>query len=370
MSYTVLSLFSGAGGLDLGFEHAGFKHLQAIDLNPWAVKTLKVNRPEWHILEGDVCEYEPDLPERPDVLLAGFPCQGFSLGGNRDPHDERNLLYKQVVRIAKTEKPRVVVIENVLNLRTMAAPNTGKPYAQQIAEELGDLGYSVLFDVFRVSHYGVPQTRRRFIFVAFLGDIPKGYGLPYPGKITPIRPFLYDLAQGQTTKLPNHDPAWGFKSAVHIETGEPFDPSDEVIPVRFSRTASDGNPIRSFDEPFPAVDTATVWGWAQGNVRAARYQKDRSVEKFIRNPKADVTLWRISASRLRTFTHREYARLQTFPDDWAFSGQNKRDIHLQIGNAVPVNFAQQIAQNIHQALEALGKKSIFSSKHVVQPVLL
>jgi DNA (cytosine-5)-methyltransferase 1 len=156
------------------------------------------------------------------------------------------------------------------------------------------------------------------------------------GPVATIRPFL-----------------WGFRSAVHEETGEEIDPKEEAVPVRFSRTGSDGNPLRSFDQPFPAVDTATIWGWAQGHVRAARAVKDRTKEKFIRNPDATLTLWRISASRLRSFTHREYARLQTFPDDWEFIGSNKRTIHLQVGNAVPVRFAAALARNVHAVLDAL-----------------
>lgn len=367
--YTVLSLFTGGGGLDLGFEAEGFQHLEGIELNKWAVQTVQLNRPGWGVLQGDVHEYEPKLPERPDVLLAGFPCQGFSLGGHRNENDSRNLLYREVIRIARAVRPRVIVVENVLNLRTMTTPDTGRPFAEQIALELSDLGYKVAFDVFKVSQFGVPQTRRRFVFVALLIDVPLGYHLPQPGKTVTIRHALYDLAQGLEVDLPNHQPAWGFESAVHSETGEPFDPAEEVVPVRFSRTASDGHPIRSFDEPFPAIDTATVWGWAQGNVQAARHVKDRANDKYIRNPDASVTLWRVSASKLRSFTHREYARLQTFPDDWAFLGQNRRDVHLQIGNAVPVEFARQIAKNVRQALEANDQRIPFKSNETFQPSL-
>ena len=350
--YSVMSLFTGAGGLDLGFEQSGFRHIAAVEIDPWCIRTLTRNRPQWKPTLGDVCRFDPPTTPHPDVLLAGFPCQGFSLGGNRDAYDDRNLLYREVVRIARQTQPRVVVIENVLNLRTMRAPDTGRPFAQQIANELREIGYEVTYDVFKVGYFGVPQTRRRFVFVGFLGRMPARYSLPQPGPITTIRRFLYDLGQGEHQDLPNHDPRWGFRSAVHVETGEPFEPGEEAIPVRFSRTASDGNPIRSFDEPFPAVDTATIWGWAQGNVRVARYAKDRANGKHIRNPDATVTLWRISASRLRTFTHREYARLQTFPDDWVFEGGNKRDIHLQIGNAVPVKFAAALARNIKLALDS------------------
>lgn len=349
---TFFGLFSGAGGLDLGFERAGFRHLGSMDILPCAVQTLRHNRPEWHVDEADVRDFTPAISEELDVLLAGFPCQGFSLGGSRNAADERNTLFREVVRIAALLEPRVILIENVLNLRTMKTPWSGKPFSEEIADAFRAIGYHVAYDVFRVSEYGVPQTRRRFVFIATRDPLPKGFLFPDPSAETSIRKSLFDLGQGRCGDLPNHKPAWGFKSQVHFETNEPFDPEEIVVPVRFSRTASDGSPIRSFDAPFPAVDTATVWGWAVGNVRAHRVEKNRATEKFIRNPDSEVPLWRITASRLRTFTAREYARLQTFPDDWVFMGQNKRDVQLQIGNAVPVRFAEIFAQQILKIIQA------------------
>lgn len=362
--YSFISLFCGAGGLDLGFEQSGFRHVEGIDLNDWCVKTLRKNRSQWSVIEGDVRTYTPTCQANIDVLIAGVPCQGFSLGGNRDPNDQRNTLFREVARIARLVQPKVILIENVLNLRTMLVPGTQVSFAEHIADSLRNEGYTVHYDVFKVCHFGVPQTRRRFVFIAFKGAAPSGYHLPAQGQVTTIRDFLYDLGQAGEAdfSLPNHDPKWGFHSAVHVETGKQFPSESQVVPVRFSRTASDGNPVRSFDEPFPAVDTATVWGWAQGNVKAARVEKDRTKEKFIRNPDATVTLWRIEASRLRTFTHREYARLQTFPDDWEFVGHNKRDIHLQVGNAVPVRFAYALASNIRAALDSLGSGRTFAAK--------
>ncbi len=354
--YTFLGLFSGAGGLDLGFEKAGFIHTQSSDILDYAVETMRMNRPEWDVLNCDVRDYTPDFRKGLDVLLAGFPCQGFSLGGNRNENDERNQLYKQVVRIADVMKPRVVVMENVLNLRTMLHPTTRMPFALQIAEEMAEIGYTTRFQFFRVSHFGVPQTRRRFIFIAYRDNTLSHFAFPQPRKETSIKNFIYDLGQDLSIKLPNHDPKWGFESYVHTETHEPFDSNEPAIPVRFSRTASEGTPIRSFDAPFPAVDTATVWGWAQGNVEATRIDKKRDDALFVRNPESTAKLWRISASRLRPFTAREYARLQTFPDEWVFYGNNKREIQLQIGNAVPVVFAKKIAKSVANALEILDGK--------------
>lgn len=356
--YTFLSLFSGAGGLDIGFEKAGFVHTQSSDILDYAVKTMRMNRPDWDVVNCDVREYTPDFRNGLDVLLAGFPCQGFSLGGKREASDERNTLYKEVVRIANIMKPRVVVMENVLNLRTMIHPDTQKPFALQIATEMEAIGYTTVFQYFRVSQYGVPQTRRRFIFVAYRGDTLKHFRYPVASKKeTGIRDFIYDLGQDLSIKLPNHNPEWGFKSYAHKETNEPYDETEIAIPVRFSRTASEGNPVRTFDAPFPAVDTATVWGWALGNVKAVRIDKERDDALYVRNPESTAKLWRISACKLRAFTHREYARLQTFPDDWVFYGNNQREIQLQIGNAVPVVFAKKIALCVRDALDVLdGKK--------------
>ena len=344
MDLSFTGLFSGAGGLDLGFEMAGFTHLYSSDIDPWSVRTLQDNRPQWHSSEADVREISPfDLPDS-DVLLAGFPCQGFSLGGNRQEDDERNFLFKEVVRLAKAKRPKFVLIENVLNLRTMREPESGKPFVDVISAHFEALGYHVKHNVFRVSGFGVPQTRRRFIFIASLDPFPKGFHWLSPESDTPAASFLSDITADPNIDLPNHKPEWGFKSRVHDETGEPFDPTEAPVPCRFSRTGSDGHPIRSLDVPFPAIDTATIWGWAQGHVVAERLDKDRVNGSFIRNKDATLKLWRIRASRLRSFTDREYARLQTFPDSWFFHGGNKRHVHKQIGNAVPVQFALRIGK--------------------------
>ena len=362
----VLSLFSGAGGLDLGFEAQGFEHLGCVEIDEHCVKTLKKNRPDWNITHGDIASYSSPFRDI-DVLIGGPPCQGFSLGGNRDPNDPRNSLFLEMVRIAQESNPTVVVVENVLNLRTMTASWSGKNFAEEISHQFKELGYKVFFDVFQVCYYGVPQTRRRFIFIAIKDEAPANYQLPIPDiNQTTIRSALFDIGQSKTLRLPNHDPSWGFKSRVHTNLEKPVHTKDIAIPIRISRTGSDGHPIRSFDEAFPAVDTATVWGWAKGHIHAERVDKDRENGKHIRNPDATTKLWRITADQMRTFTHREYARLQTFPDSWEFTGNNKRDIQKQIGNAVPVNFASRIAENVKKILTCKKNNIPFESNGNLQ----
>ena len=352
MPLSFTSLFSGAGGLDLGFELAGFQHQYSTDLDPWSIKTLRGNRPQWHTLEADIRELSArDIPNS-DILLAGFPCQGFSLGGNRLESDRRNFLFQEVVRVAQHHKPRFILMENVLNLRTMRDPHSGLPFVEVIAGHFQQLGYHVKHQIFRVAGFGVPQTRRRFIFLASFDPFPASFCWPTPAAETPAATYLHDFLTHPPVNLPNHNPQWGFHSRVHEATGADFDPSELPVPCRFSRTGSDGHPIRSLAVPFPAIDTATIWGWAQGNVSAERQPKDRVNGLFVRNRNHNLKLWRIRASRLRSFTAREYARLQTFPDSWVFQGNNQRHLHQQIGNAVPVQFAYHLAccvQALHQA---------------------
>jgi DNA (cytosine-5)-methyltransferase 1 len=369
--YKVLSLFSGAGGLDLGFEAQGFQHLECVEFDDHCVATLAKNRPDWKIIHGDIRTYFPAFKDV-DVLIGGPPCQGFSLGGNRDENDPRNSLFLEMVRITEQLQPKVVVIENVLNLRTMKAPWSGRNFADEIASQFESIGYSVTHDIFKVCYFGVPQTRRRFVFVAIRGSAPEGYELPVPD-VNPatIRKALFELGRDDQIRLPNHAPLWGFKSRVHTSLGKDLcGMKFDSVPFRISRTGSDGHPIRSFDEPFPAVDTATVWGWARGAVHAERLDKDRKNEKHIRNPEATIKLWRIVADQMRTFTHREYARLQTFPDDWVFIGGNKRDIHKQVGNAVPVAFAERIASNVRTLLDCLTDGRAFPRQNALQLQLI
>jgi DNA (cytosine-5)-methyltransferase 1 len=352
MSFSFTGLFCGAGGLDLGFEMAGFQHALSTDIDSWSTTTLRSNRPSWDVKTADARELSHDELPDTDLILAGFPCQGFSLGGNRRGDDERNFLFREVVRLVKGRRPRLVLMENVLNLRTMKEPESGRPFIDVISAHFENLGYAVHHNIFRVSGYGVPQTRRRFILLATRDAMPSGFHWPAPDGDTSAKDYLGDIARNPEIALPNHSPQWGFQSRVHKATGALFDLSEKPVPCRFSRTGSDGHPVRDLNAPFPAIDTATIWGWAQGNVRAQRVEKDRVNGQFIRNPGTDLKLWRITASRLRSFTDREYARLQTFPDTWVFHGGNKRHTHQQIGNAVPVQFAFHMARFVSALLKS------------------
>jgi DNA (cytosine-5)-methyltransferase 1 len=371
--YTYSSYFCGAAGLDLGFEKEKFTHIYSSDIDLACTKTIKHNRKKWNVECADIREIDA-TDYHSDVVLAGFPCQGFSLGGNRNIEDPRNQLFKQAIRIVQESKPKIVVFENVLNLRTMTF-NEEESAAETIANALTSIGYEVHYDFFKVSYFGVPQTRRRFIFIAFRDGAPKNYFLPQQDeKETSIKNYLEDLALDslktypKKLELPNNEYNWGFKSNVHTSRFDDIKGQKikKIFPVRLSRTASDGNPIRDFDKPFQAIDTGTIWGWGAGEITAERHIIDRENSKNVRNKNSKQPLWRIEADCLRRFSNRELARLQTFPDDWEFIGIAANDIQKQIGNAVPVEFSRRIAENVKKALIAIDEGEDFSLINIVK----
>ena len=167
---TCLSLFSGGGGLDLGFEQAGFRVLAATDVEPAAKKTYAKNWPSVPFITNDIrlldtSEIAKTLGgRRPDVIVGGPPCQGFSTLGARQSSDPRNLLVNEFVRIANELRPQAVLIENV---RAISTEYNGR-YRDHVISSFSNIGYRMFFDVLDAADYGVPQHRKRAFFVGFL----------------------------------------------------------------------------------------------------------------------------------------------------------------------------------------------------------
>ena len=162
MKPTTISLFSGCGGMDLGFKNAGFNIIWANDFYKDAVNTYKKNIGN-HIVLGDITNIPSnEIPDNPDVLLGGFPCQGFSIANtNRDPNDDRNFLYKEMVRIIKDKKPKFFVGENVKGILSI---DDGK-FIKKIIRDFTSLGYKIEYRLLNTVNYGVPQTRERVIIM-------------------------------------------------------------------------------------------------------------------------------------------------------------------------------------------------------------
>lgn len=185
----LLSLFTGAGGLDLGLERAGFTVIEAVERDRDCIETLRRNRPHWPITCADIRRYEP--VGEPDVIAAGLPCQGYSVSGRRCAEDPRNQLYQEVLRVTDALRPFIVLIENVPGMRWMKPPSRKHTFMQKITRAFRSLGYSVRSAELDLSYHGVPQRRRRIFIIAALATVPRDI-FPSPDEQRAcIRTFLY-----------------------------------------------------------------------------------------------------------------------------------------------------------------------------------
>ena len=209
---SALGLFVGAGGLDLGFRMAGYDILAACDTDPFAAKTYRANSPDVPFLLEDIRSLSKTQlvaalrGRRPDVIIGGPPCQGFSTLGDRLSGDPRNGLVEAFIRIVEWLRPQAVVIENV---RAIATEYKGR-YRDQIVNGLRDAGYSTHFSVLNAADYGVPQHRRRAFFVAF-ADPRVEYEFPHSTHGKAKQPYatvgeaIGDLAD-KDERVANHTP--------------------------------------------------------------------------------------------------------------------------------------------------------------------
>src|SRR6056300_1689171 len=174
-SLKIISLFAGAGGMDLGFKNAGFDIMWANDFDPDSVKTYRRNFGD-HIVLGDIEKIRTNnMPDNPDVVIGGFPCQGFSIANlGRSVDDSRNKLYKQMLRVIRVKKPKYFVAENVAGILTL-----GKgAVIQKIIKDFKSIGYKVDYKLLNAADYGVPQARRRVFIIGNRLDLDNPYPIP------------------------------------------------------------------------------------------------------------------------------------------------------------------------------------------------
>lgn len=304
--FTAVSLFCGAGGLDLGFEQAGFKTVWANDFDKDACKTHQ-NWSNAKVVCGDISKVDvEDIPDS-DIILGGFPCQGFSLSGPRKIDDSRNVLYKHYVRIVKAKQPKIFVGENVKGLLTMG---DGKIF-EAIREEFSECGYDVFYQLVNAKDYGVPQDRERVIIVGFRKDLcVKSFELPLPSNLSMT---MREALAG----LPEPTP-------------------DEVCNAPYSSRYMSRNRKRGWDDVSYTIPAMA-----------------KQVTLHPGSPdmvKLDKDLWRFGDSgTTRRFSWREAAAIQTFPKNLEFCG-DLTSKYKQIGNAVPVKLAAYVATHLYALL--------------------
>lgn len=343
--YKIIDLFCGIGGFSYGFEMTKkFKTILGVDCWNVALETFKRNHSSTNIIQSDIKELQEDFwsnyIKKVDVIIAGPPCQGFSMSGKRDVLDERNNLFKEVLRIVKVVKPKVVVIENVLGLLSMTTPD-GMYVKDEIEKELKEIGYTIAHKVLTASDFGVPQNRKRVIFIGSLKNNLKfpvsQYGEGKKSVIT-VGDALGNIPNsGKEYLEPRNDYQRMMSGRKNILNHEPIKHSDLIV-KRMKCVPQGGN--------WQDIPLALGQG---GGKHSNNYRRLKSDEPSI-------TIKHVSKSMIihpiydRTPTVREVARIQSFDDDFEFTG-TKYDQHQQLANAVPPLLGKAIAENI---LEMLG----------------
>jgi DNA (cytosine-5)-methyltransferase 1 len=308
-AYRVVSLFTGAGGLDLGFEAAGCETIAAVDNDFESCKTLRHNRPEWNVFEGDIRDYNPALGDV-DIVIGGPPCQGFSSAGKGDPRDARNFLWKEYMRVVERLKPRAMVLENVSAL----THKKNGDHLTGIMSSLEAQGYNFVYGVLNAADFGVPQARRRLVVIGLRDGVPTMPEPTHIGKHVTVREAIEDL-DGDFDEEFSHVPP---KHAAHVAARwDDLGPGETDPNYRRARLAPDK----------PSTTIRAGGGYGPKGDHLAGFHPP-------------IHPW-----RPRQLTVREAARLQSFPDDWILKG-SKTAQGRQIGNAVPVKLGEAIGRQV------------------------
>lgn len=329
--YTSIELFAGAGGLALGLEKAGLKNVMLNELDKDACDTLRKNRPFWNVQEGDVSKIDfSQYQNKIDVLTGGFPCQAFSYAGKKlGFEDARGTMFYEFARAVKTIQPLVAVGENVKGLLNHEG---GKTIAGMV-EILEDLGYAVFQPrVLKAIFHRVPQKRERLLIVGLRKDAQLQFDFPRSNKT------LYTLKDA-------------LKKGSLFDTDVPLS-SGQSYPKRKSEILAQVPPGGYWrDLPIDIQKEYMMKSFYLGGGKtgmARRMSWDEPSLTLTCSPSQKQTD-RCHPEDTRPFTVREYARIQTFPDNWQFSGSMSSQ-YRQIGNAVPVNMAEEIGLSVVECL--------------------
>lgn len=331
----VISLFSGAGGLDLGFEQAGFNILWANEYDSKIWQTFRHNFPQTTLDERDLRDIpSSSIPDDVIGIIGGPPCQSWSEAGKqRGIQDERGRLFYQYTRVLRDKRPLFFVAENVQGMlfKRNAQALSG------IMASFEDAGYAVNYQLLNAADYGVPQDRKRVIFVGYRKDLLARYNFPAPltTNLT-LRDAIADLQEsalaakeknytnGDALQFPNHEYMIGGYSSMYMSR----------------------NRVRGWDELSYTIQ-------AGGRHAPIHPQANKMIkvkkDKFQFDPDSPKPYRRLSI--------REAARVQTFPDDFVFFYDRLADGYKMVGNAVPVTFAYHLAKPIFDDMQSIDRQS-------------
>lgn len=327
--FTSAELFAGAGGLALGMHLAGFKHLLLNEFDKDACSTLRINQPDWNIVEGDVrdIDFSP-YRGKIDLLTGGFPCQAFSYAGKRLGFEEtRGTLFFELARAVKEIKPKVFLAENVKGL----LEHDGGRTIDTIKNVISELGYTLVHPrVLRAILYNVPQKRERLILIGIRNDIANDVEYHWPsvcGEIRTLRDAFYAGAL--------------YSSNVPISEGQKYPETKRKV----MQLVPEGGDWRDLPDDVAADYMKGSYHLGGGKTGMARRLAMDEASLTLTCAPAQKQTERCHPIETRPLTVREYARIQTFPDEWQFLGSLSSQ-YKQIGNAVPVNLAYALGRSL------------------------
>lgn len=343
----VISLFSGCGGLDLGFEKAGFEVPVANEYDKTIWATFKANHPNTRLIEGDIRNIrEEDFPDEVDGIIGGPPCQSWSEAGSlRGINDARGQLFFDYIRILKSKQPKFFLAENVSGMLA----NRHNEAVQNLLKMFDECGYDVTLTMVNAKDYGVAQERKRVFYIGFRKDLniqfefPKGSTADDNKKIS-LKDIIWDLKDTAVPALERNQ-----TNPQAVNNNEYFIGS--YSPIFMSR-----NRVKAWNEQGFTVQ-------ASGR-QCQLHPQAPKMEKYGVN---DYRFVMGKENLYRRMTIREVARIQGFPDDFKFIYKNTNDAYKMIGNAVPVNLAFEIARAIKNVLDHSDNRVIHQHKISSQP---
>jgi len=335
--YSSIELFAGAGGLALGLEQSGFEHIGLVEFDKSAANTLTTNRPEWKVLCEDIelvaqrdLEQEFNIKKGElDLLSGGAPCQSFSYAGKRlGLEDVRGTMFYHYATFLHKLQPKMFLFENVRGLLTH---DSGKTF-QTILDIFEQEGYSTQYQVLNAWNYGVPQKRERLITIGIRNDLKEkiSFSFPTPHK---YKPLIKDIKLDTNPGPEECSKYSAYKEQIFA-----------LVPP--------GGYWRDIDPTIAKEYMKTCWYMGGGRTGILRrIGLNEPSLTVLTNPGMKQTD-RCHPNEVRPFSYRENARIQTFPEDWAFCGKLSEK-YKQVGNAVPVNLAKEIGLEIVKTLGEL-----------------
>lgn len=316
MGFTGIELFAGAGGLALGLERAGIESTCLVEVDKWACSTLRKNRKSWNVMESDVADVDFTAFSDVDVVSGGAPCQSFSYAGKRLGFgDTRGTLFSEFARCVKECSPKMFLFENVSGMLTHDKGRTFKT----VLHEFESIGYTVQYRVLDASFFGVGQKRMRLFVVGTRNDLAStvNFSFPIPDE---RRTILRDVLRNvpDSPFMPYSE-----KKRAVLEMVPPggcwVDLPEDVARDYLGK---------SFNSPGGRRGIAKRLSWDEPSLTLTTSPSQKQTE-------------RCHPDETRSLTVREYARVQSFPDNWEFCGSITNQ-YKQIGNAVPVELARRI----------------------------